>query len=303
MHVLVIDPRLALSRVAEPVFRGLGWQWIARDDRPEAIDAAIAGFPDAVLLHAYGERGNVSHTCQRLKANPLTSGIPLCLVEETTAPTWVVPGLPVDAIVQAPWEAADFVTQLEALCPASLDPEIVDDLTNFPRRRSIINELERRMVSRELFAAGLLSPQGSSRSGLDPVVVLLSVLLRRNAVGSTPVSIGYLDNGNFLILGAPATVHATVTQTVRAFEALLPAVHEMNALFGSRGAQNGSPAGMSAQGSVCLVDPARFENVYQIGFTLAESATQGIVALRGRGTTVARLRETAGASVAPVATL
>ncbi|MBA3336852.1 MAG: hypothetical protein H0T49_04765 [Chloroflexia bacterium] len=211
--------------------------------------------------------------------------------------------LPVDAVVQGPREAADLITMLEALCPASLESESLDDLTNFPCRRAIIKELERRLVSREHFAAGLLRLEGFGRSGLDPNIVLLSVLPRRNAVGSTPVSIGYLNNGNFLILRAPMTVHATVAQTVRGFEAPLPAVHEMNALFGSRGAHNGSPAGMRAQGSVCLVDPARFENVYQIGFALAESATQGIVALRGCGTAVARLRVTAGASVAPDARL
>jgi hypothetical protein len=176
---------------------------------------------------------------------------------------------------------------VEALLPVASGSGTLDDLTNFPRRRSAIDDVARRLLSREMFGVGVLSlreadayRQDYGRTGLDQFVVLVSVLLRRHATGANPVSIGYLEEGTFLVIGSSATVHEIVAQTTRDFDALVPAYYEMDTLFGrDEDHEVGPTTWIGLQGSVVLVEPERFENTMQIGFTLSDTMASGLEAV------------------------
>ena len=206
----------------------------------------------------------------------------MVLIEDAVPPTWLLTGSPVDAVAQSPWEPDDLVHQIEMLSPPSTATELMDDPTNFPRRRSVLTELERRMVTRELFAAGILTlreadayRQDYSRTGLDHFVVLLSVILRRNAAGMSPVTTGDLDEGSFLVLGASTTVHEIVASTIRDGETLVPAYDEMDGPFKDPSQQTGAATWIGVQGALCSVEPDRFDNALQVGFVLAETLAAG----------------------------
>jgi DNA-binding response OmpR family regulator len=287
MEILVVDPKGAIGGVTAPVFEAKGWTNSIVKDRVEVVASTLRSVPDVILIHGDGAAGDAAHLCQRLKANPLTAGIPLVLVEDGAPPTWMLMSMPADAVAQAPWEPPELVHHIEVLSPSLDGTGLLDDLTNFPRRRSVITELERRMVVREVFAAGLLMlreadayRQDYGRTGLDQFVVLISILLRRNATGGTPLSIGYLDEGTFLILGSPNTVHRVVAQTIREFEALVPAFYEMDALFGTEEQEAGPKTWIGVHGSVSIVEPGRYDNVLQVGFVLAETIASGNDTLR-----------------------
>ena len=287
MEILVVDPNGAIGGTAGPAFRAQGWTSAVVTDRVEAVASTLRSVPDVILIHGDGTGAEAAHLCQRLKGNPLTAGIPLVLVEDGVPPAWMLMSMPADAIAQAPWEPPELVHHIEILGPSVGASDILDDLTNFPRRRSVVTELERRMVVREVFAAGLITlreadayRQDYGRTGLDQFIVLVSILLRRNAAGGTPISIGYLDEGAFLVLGAPNAVHSVIAQTIREFEALVPAFYEMDALFGNEEQEAGPKTWIGVQGSVCIVEPGRYDNVLQIGFVLAESIASGNDALR-----------------------
>ncbi len=49
----------------------------------------------------------------------------------------------------------------------------------------------------------------------------------------------------------------------------------MDALFGNEDPQSGPPTWVSVQSGVCLVEPGRFDNAFQIGFVLAENIALG----------------------------
>ena len=282
MDILVVDPDGAIEPTAKPAFAAKGWQTTVTTNRARAFATTLTTVPDLVVLHGDGVTGETVHLCQRFKENPLTVGIPLVLIEDSVPPTWLLTGLPVDAVTQAPWEPHELIHHIEVLASCSTDTAVLDDLTNFPRRRSIITELQRRMVSREMFAAGILSlreadayRQDFGRSGLDHFIVLVSVLLRRNGSSGTPISIGYLDEGSFLILGAQSMVHEVISSTIRDFEALVPAYYEMDTIFKDPDADIGPTTWIGVQGGVCLVEPERFDNVLQVGFVLGETIAAG----------------------------
>ena len=302
MDILVVDPNGMVAPGAEAVFKPKGWKSTVAKDRGPAFAAALDAVPDAIVIHGDGRRGETTHLCQRLKHNPLTAGIPVVLVEDAAPPAWLLAGMPADAFTHAPFEPSELVHHIELLAPqpATTGTASLDDLTNCPRRRSILAEMDRRLLTRELFGAGLLSlreaevyRQDFGRHALDQFVVLVSVVLRRHAASGTPVSIGYLDDGAFLILGAPSTVHHLVAQTIRDFEALAPAYYEMDTLFGETGhAASGPPTWVSLQGAVCLVEPGRYDNVLQVGFVLAETLASGQEALRQATTRPAATEDT-----------
>jgi CheY-like chemotaxis protein len=288
MNILVVDPKSTIGPLVEPVLRGRNWRCTVVSDLARVMQAVTSDTPDAVVIHGDGAAGEAAHLCQRFKQNTLTAGMPLILVEDATPPAWVLAGLPADAILQTPWAPEELLHHVEALLPVSTGSGTLDDLTNFPRRRSAIDDVARRLLSRELFGVGVLSlreadayRQDYGRTGLDQFVVLVSVLLRRHAAGSSPVSIGYLEEGTFLVVGSSSTVHEIVAQTTRDFDALVPAYYEMDTLFGKdEDHEVGPTTWIGLQGAVCLVEPERFDNIMQIGMVLSNTLTAGLDAIQ-----------------------
>ena len=122
--------------------------------------------------------------------------------------------------------------------------------------------------------------QDFGRSGLDQFVVLVSVLLRRHAAASTPISVGHLDDGNFLVIGPNSAVQEVIAQTTYEFDALVPAYYEMDTLFGADDSHDVGPSTWIAlQGALCLVQPDGFENILQIGYRLSDTLTAGADAI------------------------
>jgi DNA-binding response OmpR family regulator len=288
MNILVVDPKSHIGPKVEPVLRGRNWRCTVISDSARVMHAVTNDTPDAVVIHGDGATGEAAHLCQRFKQNMLTAGMPLILVEDATPPAWVLAGLPADAILQSPWAPDELLHHIEALVPVNTGSGTLDDLTNFPRRRAAIDDVARRLVARELFGVGVLSlreadayRQDYGRTGLDQFVVLVSVLLRRHAAGGNPVSIGYLEEGTFLVVGSPSTVHEIVAQTTRDFDALVPAYYEMDTLFGKdEDHEVGPTTWIGLQGAVCLVEPERFDNIMQIGLVLSHTMTAGIDAIQ-----------------------
>jgi hypothetical protein len=303
MNILIVDPENAVAPKAEPLLRQRNWTTLTTPDRGKALALAAQDTPDVIVIHGDGTAGQAAHLCQRFKSNALTSGIPLILVEDTPPPAWLLAGMPADAVTQAPWDPEELLHHLETLLPLPSGSDSLDDLTNFPRRRSILDDISRRMLAREMFGIGVLSlreadayRQDYGRTGLDQFVVLVSVLLRRHAAGSNPVSIGYLEEGAFLVVGASSTVHEIVASTSRDFDSLVPAYYEMDTLFGTADDHDVGPATwIGLHGCVCLVEPERFDNLLQVGVVLADTLTVGYEAL---AMSSARAEDTVAAGMA-----
>jgi DNA-binding response OmpR family regulator len=303
MNILIVDPENAVAPKAEPLLRQRNWTSLTTRDRGRALPLAAQDTPDVIVIHGDGTAGEAAHLCQRFKSNALTSGIPLILVEDSPPPAWLLAGMPADAVTQAPWDPEELLHHLEALLPVQAGSGSLDDLTNFPRRRSILDDIARRMLAREMFGVGVLSlreadayRQDYGRTGLDQFVVLVSVLLRRHAAGSSPVSIGYLEEGTFLVVGSQATVHEIVASTSRDFDSLVPAYYEMDTLFGSADDLDIGPSTwIGLHGCVCLVEPERFDNLLQIGVVLADTLTTGH---EGLAISTARAEEQAATGMA-----
>jgi len=283
MNILIVDATGAVSPKAEPLFRARNWTCAHATDPRSALSIVARELPDTIVIHNDGSKGDAAHLCQRLKANALTSGIPIIVIEDRPPPAWLLSGMPAEAVLQAPWEPEELLHHVEALLPVQIGSGSLDDLTNFPRRRPIADELARRLLAREIFSVGLLClreadayRQDYGRTGLDQFVVLVSVLLRRNATGATPVSIGYLEEGAFLVIGASSTVHEIISQTIRDFDALVPAYYEMDTLFGQIDSHEVGPATwISLQGCVTLVEPDRYDHAVQIGAVLSDAILRG----------------------------
>ena len=288
MNILVVDPKSLIGAKVAPVLRGRNWRCVTTQDAERAIAAVTDDAPDAVVIHGDGARGGAAHLCQRFKQNVFTAGMPLIVVEDATPPAWVLAGMPADAILQSPWAPEELLHHIEALLPVSTGSGSLDGLTNFPRRRSAIDDVSRRLLARELFGVGVLSlreadayRQDYGRIGFDQFVVLVSVLLRRHATGSNPVSIGYLEEGAFLVVGSSATVHEIIAQTTKDFDALVPAYYEMDTLFGKDQDHEVGPATwIGLQGAVCLAEPDRFDNIMQVGFVLSNTINTGVESLQ-----------------------
>lgn len=288
MHIVIVDPKASIEPKVGPVLRARGWGCTASADVPRSVAAVINETPDAILIHGDGASGEAAHLCQRFKQNALTAGIPLILIEDATPPAWLLAGMPADAVVQSPWDTDELMHHVEAFLPVTSESGSLDDLTNLPRRASILNDVARRMLARELFGVGILSlreaeayRQDYGRNGLDQFVVLVSVLLRRHASGASLISVGYLEEGSFLVVGSTNAVHEVIAQTTRDFDALVPAYYEMDTLFGKDDDHDVGPATwIGLQGAVCLIEPDRYENQLQIGLTLSDTLTSGAEAIQ-----------------------
>ena len=288
MNALIVDAKNSVEAVLTPALTARKWHVDHARHIYEINDLIMNHPPDLIVVHGDGAAGEAAHICQRFKQNVLTAGIPIILVEDSPPPAWMLAGLPADAILQAPWEPEEFFHHVEVLLPGQTVTTSRDDLTNFPRRASMIDEMQRRVLARELFGVGVLNlkeadayRQDFGRSGLDQFVVLVSVLLRRHAAASTPISVGHLDDGNFLVIGPNSAVQEVIAQTTYEFDSLVPAYYEMDTLFGTDDSRDVGPSTWIAlQGALCLVEPNGFENIWQIGYRLSDTLTAGADAIQ-----------------------
>jgi DNA-binding response OmpR family regulator len=283
MNALIVDPVSTVHKILAPALSDRKWRVDHARHVYDINDLIMSHPPDLIVVHGDGPIGEAAHLCQRFKQNVLTSGIPIVLIEDAPPPAWMLTGMPADAILQSPWDADEFFHHVDLLLPGHATTRSLDDLTNFPRRASMIDEMQRRMLARELFGVGVLNlreadayRQDFGRSGLDQFVVLVSVLLRRHAAASTPISVGHLDNGDFLVIGPNSAVQDVIAQTTYEFDALVPAYYEMDTLFGADDSHHAGPSTWIAlQGALCLVEPDGFENIWQIGYKLSDTLVAG----------------------------
>ena len=288
MNALIVDSRNTVHATLEPSLTGKQWQVAHARHIHQVNELIMEAARGLIVAPGDGAGGEAAHICQRFKQNVLTAGIPIILIEDAPPPAWMLAGLPADAILQAPWGAEEFLHHVESLLPGQSSTSSFDDLTNFPRRSSMIDEMQRRVVARELFGVGVLNlreadayRQDFGRSGLDQFVVLVSVLLRRHAAASTPISVGHLDNGNFLVIGPNSAVQEVISQTTYEFDSLVPAYYEMDTLFGADESRDIGPSTWIAlQGALCIVEPDGYENIWQIGFRLSDTLATGADALQ-----------------------
>lgn len=287
MNALIVDPMNTVDAVLAPVLTKRKWHVSHAKHIYEINDLIMNHAPDLIIVHGDGPGGDAAHICQRFKQNVLTAGIPIILVEDAPPPAWMLAGIPADAILQAPWETDEFFHHVDILLPSQSTTTSLDDLTNFPRRPSVIDEMARRVLARELFGVGVLNlreadayRQDFGRSGLDQFVVLVSVLLRRHASAASTLSVGHLDDGNFLVIGPSSAVQEVIAQTTYEFDSLVPAYYEMDTLFGADDTHDVGPSTWIAlQGAVCLVEPDGFENIWQIGYRLSDTLNSGADAI------------------------
>jgi len=146
MNALIVDPMNTVEAVLSPVLTARGWKVEHARHVHEIFDLIIKHPPDLIVVHGDGAGGEAAHICQRFKQNVLTAGIPIILVEDSPPPAWMIAGLPADAILQAPWESEEFFHHVEVLLPGQSVTSSLDDLTNFPRRASVIDEMHRRVM-------------------------------------------------------------------------------------------------------------------------------------------------------------
>ena len=158
MNALIVDPMNTVDAVLAPVLTERKWHVSHAQHVHEINDLIMNHPPDLIIVHGDGPAGDAAHICQRFKQNVLTAGIPIILVEDSPPPAWMLAGIPADAILQAPWETDEFFHQVDILLPAQTSTSTLDDLTNFPRRPSVIAEMQRRVLARELFGVGCTQP-------------------------------------------------------------------------------------------------------------------------------------------------
>ena len=141
MNALIVDSSDTVEAVLSPALSARQWHVDHARYIHEVNNLIMVHPPDLIVVHGDGAGGEAAHICQRFKQNVLTAGIPIILVEDSPPPAWMLAGLPADAILQAPWETEEFFHHVEVLLPGQTVTTSLDDLTNFPRRASMIDEM------------------------------------------------------------------------------------------------------------------------------------------------------------------
>jgi DNA-binding response OmpR family regulator len=287
MHIFIIDPKYVMARISETAFRANGWRSTVIQDYAAAIGQIMHDVPDAIVVQGDGVSGATAHLCQRFKSNALTAGIPIVHIEEAIPTPWLVTGVPADAVLQMPWDPEELIQQIEMIVPMNAGTDDLDDLTNLPRRRAALGDIAKRLVAQERFAIGRLTlrqidsyRQNYGRMGLDQFAVVLSSLLRRNDNGFTPASFGYLDEGNFIVVGDFAQVTEIISNVEREFEVLVPSFYDSGGMFGAETSQADGPATwVGVHGAVFEVEPGQYDNLLQMGYALSDVLELGELGL------------------------
>ncbi|WP_428246674.1 PleD family two-component system response regulator [Ferrovibrio sp.] len=141
-RILVVDDIRTNIKVLEAKLTSEYYEVITAANGPEALDSAVHGNPDLILLDVMMPGMDGFEVCRRLKADPATAHIPVIMVTALGDPEDRVQGLSAGA--------DDFLTKP------------VDDVAMFARVRSLLRVKlmldELRMRERTSASLGVLSP-------------------------------------------------------------------------------------------------------------------------------------------------
>jgi diguanylate cyclase (GGDEF)-like protein len=227
-RVLVVEDEINLRDVLRIQLEGEGFQVLTAKDGREAMDVAIKGLPDLVLLDVMLPHVDGYEVCRRLRGTFATHHIPIIMLTAKAEIDGRLQGLEGGAndYISKPWERRELVLRVRNALTWSQKQRAASPLTGLPGNVSINEELGRRLSLGKPFAMLQVDVDyfkafndyyGYARG--DQAIQSLARILVESShrFGGTANFIGHIGGDDFVVLTTPEEAEPLGEAIIAAF--------------------------------------------------------------------------------------
>jgi diguanylate cyclase (GGDEF)-like protein len=227
--ILVVDDDADIARFVEFNLRLHGFEVLLASDGQEALDVIEKRRPDLAVVDLMMPRVDGLELTRRLRADPMTSALPVIMLTAKGMTVDKVHGLTAgaDDYLVKPFDTAELIARVSSTLRRNKEFREVSPLTGLPGNSRIRREITDRVRNGVDYAVGYIDidrfKSVNDRYGFvrgDEFISALARSLHRAvvSVGLPPAFLGHIGGDDFVIVCAPEQVRPLTERAVIDFE-------------------------------------------------------------------------------------
>jgi diguanylate cyclase (GGDEF)-like protein len=227
--ILVVDDDADIARFVEFNLRLHGFEVILASDGLEALEMIEQQRPDLAVVDLMMPRIDGLELTRRLRADPMTSALPVIMLTAKGMTVDKVHGLTAgaDDYLVKPFDTAELIARVSSTLRRNKEFREVSPLTGLPGNSRVRREITDRVRSGVDYAVGYVDidrfKSVNDRYGFvrgDEFITALARSLHRAVVsaGLPPAFLGHIGGDDFVIVCAPEQVRPLTERAVVDFE-------------------------------------------------------------------------------------
>jgi diguanylate cyclase (GGDEF)-like protein len=227
--ILVVDDDEDIARFVEFNLRLHGFEVIIASDGQEALELIERQRPDLAVVDLMMPRIDGLELTRRLRADPMTSALPVIMLTAKGMTVDKVHGLTAgaDDYLVKPFDTAELIARVSSTLRRNKEFREVSPLTGLPGNSRVRREITDRVRSGVDYAVGYVDidrfKSVNDRYGFvrgDEFISALARSLHRAvvSVGLPPAFLGHIGGDDFVIVCAPEQVRPLTERAVVDFE-------------------------------------------------------------------------------------
>lgn len=234
--ILVVEDEASLRKILQMQLEGAGYHVVTAEDGLEGLEQVRRAAPDLVLLDVMMPRMDGSEVCRQLKANFLTSQIPVIMLTALGELRDKVAGLDVGAndYMTKPYALDELLIRMRNILRFSRLQREANPLTGLPGNVAIEAEATKRISSGEQFAFLYLdidhfkafNDYYSYQDGDKAIKLAASIILTAvRRIGGSTDFVGHVGGDDFVVFSTPEHARAVAEKIKREFDEQMPKLY------------------------------------------------------------------------------
>lgn len=227
--ILVVDDDADIARFVEVNLRLHGFDVLLAEDGQDALEVVGRQRPDLAVVDLMMPRIDGLELTRRLRADPMTSALPIIMLTAKGMTVDKVVGLTAgaDDYLVKPFDTSELLARIQSTLRRNREFREVSPLTGLPGNTRILREITDRVRSGADYAVGYIDIDrfksvndvyGFARG--DEFITALARCLHRSVVSIDlpPAFLGHIGGDDFVIVCAPEQVRPIAERAIIDFE-------------------------------------------------------------------------------------
>jgi diguanylate cyclase (GGDEF)-like protein len=322
--ILAVDDEPDILRLTQFLLESWGYEVATAPDGREAIEVAKAENPDLILMDVNMEEMNGLEACEKLKADHMTSGIPVIMLTSQDQVHDKIAGLGrgADDYVIKTVDPLELKARIEMVIRRTQEQSSANPLTKLPGNTAIERVVQKQLESGKQFSVcycdldnfKAYNDKYGYESGDRVIVHTAQILIRTAGKNGNPDDfVGHIGGDDFVIVTTAEKEDAICAEIIKSFDQTISDFYDQQDKL-KKFIQVENRSGIMERFPIMTITIAVVNNAvdqFQSSHVIAERAAElkkylkrfkGSNYLSERRTTRARTTETSGATGSPLST-